>query len=80
MMFGYTLIKTKDLHRLEQSENRLHNIAREFWWFSGFKDLMILREYFFQKNSDNYKYYDIVSIREKYAKARNLTIYGKELK
>jgi len=71
-MFGYSIVKTEAWDRLIFMRNMVGDLHR---WLSGFKDLDILWDaimtpvYPFQTSE----------IRDKYARAREATVYGQSL-
>jgi hypothetical protein len=67
-MFGWSLIRTKELDELQMQNNRVREAYR---WFSGWRDLDIIWKYIIEGNTY------INSVRERYAFERKTDVYGK---
>lgn len=76
-ILGYTFIKTDRLRELEWTERQANYFHNQKYWFSGWKDLQILWDYFFSSESTTLT---IDETRRRYAIARNTNEYGEPLK
>lgn len=73
-MFGWTIIRKKELKRLERQDRVVRTLWNVHRWFSGWRDLDVIWDYVL--NDDIY-FGDISSCREKYAKERGTDVYGR---
>jgi hypothetical protein len=70
-MFGYSLIKTEDVERLELLRDRVADAQR---WLSGFKDLDVIWDWLWKRFEYPFRTNEM---RERYAKERESSVYGK---
>lgn len=70
-LFGWSIIRTKELEYYQYKAMRISQIYR---WFSGWKDLDIIWSYILSNQPVD----DIETIRKKYAEARGTGVYGEK--
>ena len=75
-MFGYTLIRKDRLEKLEKANLDIRWFHQHQHWMSGWKDLKIIFDYFFNNKKPMYQ---IEAMRSEYAKARGTDEYGNPL-
>lgn len=74
-LFGWSLIRTKDLRKHEANESIIQNLIVAHRWLTGWRDLDIIWDYVFNKQPHD----GIGLTRKVYAKARNTDEYGRKL-
>lgn len=74
-LFGWSLIRTKDLRKYEDNECAIQKLIVAHRWLTGWKDLDIIWEYIFNRNN----FGGIELTRSVYAMARNTDEYGRKL-
>lgn len=68
-MFGWSIVRTKELEEMEWRERRLNVIHR---WFAGWQDLDVIWDWIREPNGRAVEW-----VRTDYAQARNTDVYGK---
>ena len=73
-MFGWSLIRTKELEKLEGLAIRANALHR---WFAGWQDLEVIWDFLFHPD-EKYSGWCISWARKDYAQARGTDEYGKK--